>query len=194
MPSLNNLKPVQVKELSDLFEKLPTARAIPSRYRRDDKSQRMLAVEQNASSLEETLQEDTKSEGTSSALNVSSSNSKISNIVPTSKNTQSFAIAPQTPTVDEYELSDPVSFLNRLPKNFYQDLNSSKWKERKEALDSLNDLLSFPKLEDGRYHELVNALAKVFSIQTKRIYLIFWFVSACCRCQYSGSCGCNKLY
>lgn len=40
---------------------------------------------------------------------------------------------------------------------------STKWKERKEALDALLELLKAPKLEEGRYGELLNGLAKVRS-------------------------------
>jgi cytoskeleton-associated protein 5 len=37
---------------------------------------------------------------------------------------------------------------------------STKWKERKEALDALLEILSAQKFEDGRYGELVNTLGK----------------------------------
>lgn len=65
-------------------------------------------------------------------------------------------------TVEEDHESSlaPRNILDNLPKNFYDDLLSSKWKERKEALDSLHQLASFPKLEDGRYGELLTALSK----------------------------------
>jgi cytoskeleton-associated protein 5 len=43
---------------------------------------------------------------------------------------------------------------------------STKWKERKESLDSLLSLLEAPKLEDGRYHELISSLGKVRSSNT----------------------------
>jgi cytoskeleton-associated protein 5 len=37
---------------------------------------------------------------------------------------------------------------------------SAKWKERKEALEGLLTLIDHPKLEDGKYYELINVLAK----------------------------------
>jgi cytoskeleton-associated protein 5 len=66
----------------------------------------------------------------------------------------------EAPQFDAAEFIDPVNILDNLPKNFYDDLLSSKWKERKEALDALLVLVKSPKLEDGRYSELVSALAK----------------------------------
>ncbi|KAJ3334892.1 Cytoskeleton associated protein 5, partial [Kappamyces sp. JEL0680] len=68
--------------------------------------------------------------------------------------------APEPPVIDAFDLADPVPFLEKLPKSFYTDLASTKWKERKEACELLLKLVSFPKLEDGRYYELVNVLAK----------------------------------
>lgn len=62
--------------------------------------------------------------------------------------------------IDPNQFLDPVNVLDKLPKNFYDDLLSKKWTERKEALEALLVLLSFPKIEDGRYSELVSALSK----------------------------------
>lgn len=64
--------------------------------------------------------------------------------------------------IDTYDLADPVNVLDKLPKDFYDSLASAKWKDRKEALENLlGTLKNSPKLEDGRYFELVGALAKV---------------------------------
>ena len=62
--------------------------------------------------------------------------------------------------VDPFEFADPVNVLDKISSKFYEDLTSSKWKERKEALETLLALLKVPKIEDGRYGELVNALGK----------------------------------
>ncbi|KAI9009704.1 armadillo-type protein [Gaertneriomyces semiglobifer] len=62
--------------------------------------------------------------------------------------------------IDPYDLADPINILDKIPKNFYDQLASTKWKERKEALESLLEILKAPKLEDGRYGELVSALGK----------------------------------
>lgn len=64
--------------------------------------------------------------------------------------------------VDPYDLLDPVEILSKLPKDFYDKLEAKKWQERKEALDSLDNLLkNAPKLEPGDYADLVRALKKV---------------------------------
>ncbi|XP_052744603.1 protein mini spindles [Bicyclus anynana] len=69
-----------------------------------------------------------------------------------------------TPDVDPYELLDPVEILSKLPKDFYDKLENKKWQERKEALDTLENLLkNAPKLEPGDYADLVRALKKVIS-------------------------------
>lgn len=57
---------------------------------------------------------------------------------------------------------DPVDILSKFPKDFYDKVESKKWLERKEALDSLDQLLtSAPKLENGDYGDVVRALKKV---------------------------------
>ncbi|XP_047538728.1 protein mini spindles isoform X1 [Vanessa atalanta] len=66
--------------------------------------------------------------------------------------------------VDTYDLLDPVEILSKLPKDFYDKLEAKKWQERKEALDSLDNLLkNAPKLEPGDYADLVRALKKVIT-------------------------------
>lgn len=65
------------------------------------------------------------------------------------------------PDVDPYDLLEPVDILSKLPKDFYEKLEASKWQERKEAVDSLELLLQTPKLESGDYGEVVRALKKV---------------------------------
>jgi hypothetical protein len=54
----------------------------------------------------------------------------------------------------------PVNVLANVPKDFFERLASSKWKDRKEALDELQTAINHPKLEDGQYSDLCAALAK----------------------------------
>lgn len=65
------------------------------------------------------------------------------------------------PEVDPYDLLEPVDILSKLPKDFYEKLEARKWQERKEAVDSLEQLLQAPKLESGDYGDVVRALKKV---------------------------------
>lgn len=74
--------------------------------------------------------------------------------------TESIQEAQPEPITSAFDFADPVSFIDKIPKSFYTDILSNKWKERKEALEELLKLVSHPKLEDGKYFELVNILAK----------------------------------
>ncbi|CAG0884793.1 unnamed protein product [Darwinula stevensoni] len=63
--------------------------------------------------------------------------------------------------IDPHELLDPVEILSKLPKDFYEKCEEPKWKDRKEALDGLQPLVSNPKLAVGDYGELVKQLKKM---------------------------------
>ncbi|XP_008309452.1 cytoskeleton-associated protein 5 isoform X1 [Cynoglossus semilaevis] len=63
--------------------------------------------------------------------------------------------------VDPYELLEPVEILSKLPKDFYDEIESKKWQERKQALEAIEALAKNPKLENGDYGDLVRALKKV---------------------------------
>ncbi|XP_056463774.1 cytoskeleton-associated protein 5-A-like isoform X2 [Gadus chalcogrammus] len=67
------------------------------------------------------------------------------------------------PHMDPYELLDPVDILSKLPKDFYEKMESKKWQERKESLDALETLAKNPKLEAGDYGDVVRALKKVIA-------------------------------
>ncbi|XP_049825977.1 protein mini spindles isoform X2 [Aethina tumida] len=63
--------------------------------------------------------------------------------------------------VDPYDVADPVDILSKLPKDFYDKLEAKKWQERKEAVETLENLVKTPKLENGDYGDLVRALKKI---------------------------------
>lgn len=71
--------------------------------------------------------------------------------------------------VDAEEEQDPLALveakdvLSQIPASFHTDVASSKWKERKEALEAVVPILQSggPKLQDGDYGELMRAMAKV---------------------------------
>jgi len=66
------------------------------------------------------------------------------------------------PDVDPYDLMTPVDILSKLPKDWQEKVESKKWQERKEPLDTLDQLLQGnPKLENGDYGDLVRALKKM---------------------------------
>ncbi|KAF8467638.1 armadillo-type protein [Kalaharituber pfeilii] len=66
----------------------------------------------------------------------------------------------QEAEIDAYDLSEPVNVLSKLPPEFYTNMSSSKWKERKEALDALFPLVNVPRIKDDDYKDLIAVLAK----------------------------------
>ncbi|KAK9424482.1 putative TOG domain-containing protein [Seiridium unicorne] len=62
--------------------------------------------------------------------------------------------------VDAFDLAEPQELLSKVPANFHENLASSKWKERKEALEALYALLNVPRIKDGDYGEINRGLAK----------------------------------
>lgn len=65
--------------------------------------------------------------------------------------------------VDPYDLMDPINVLSQIPSDFYVKLEAKKWQERKEAVDSLEKILDYPKFEKGDYSDFVRALLKVIT-------------------------------
>lgn len=62
--------------------------------------------------------------------------------------------------IDAFDLAEPQDVLSKIPGDFYDNLASAKWKERKEALEALFPLLNVPRIKDGDFHELNRAFAK----------------------------------
>uniref|UniRef100_A0A915HHT2 TOG domain-containing protein n=1 Tax=Romanomermis culicivorax TaxID=13658 RepID=A0A915HHT2_ROMCU len=65
--------------------------------------------------------------------------------------------------VDPWETLDPVDVLSKLPKNFYEQIESTKWQERKESLETLLKLCAdYPRLDPSTsYGEIVSVLKKI---------------------------------
>lgn len=62
--------------------------------------------------------------------------------------------------VDAFDLAEPVDVFPKIPKDFNEQLASSKWKDRKEALDALYTALNVPRIKDGPFDDIVRSLAK----------------------------------
>ena len=62
--------------------------------------------------------------------------------------------------VDAFDLAEPVDVLSKLPNEFHEMIASTKWKDRKDALESLFALLNVPRIKDGDFNEIIRALAK----------------------------------
>ncbi|KAJ5570601.1 uncharacterized protein N7459_010031 [Penicillium hispanicum] len=61
---------------------------------------------------------------------------------------------------DVVDLAEPIDVMPKVPKDLHEQLASSKWKDRKEALDALHNAINVPRIKDGPYDEIVRGLAK----------------------------------
>ncbi|RYP76824.1 hypothetical protein DL771_001560 [Monosporascus sp. 5C6A] len=64
------------------------------------------------------------------------------------------------PEVDAFDLAEPQDVLSKVPSSFHENLASSKWKDRKEALEGLFSILNVPRIKDGDFGEINRGLAK----------------------------------
>lgn len=62
--------------------------------------------------------------------------------------------------IDAFDLAEPVDVISKIPKDFHDQLASSKWKDRKDALDALYNVLNIPRIKDGQFDDIVKGLAK----------------------------------
>lgn len=62
--------------------------------------------------------------------------------------------------VDAFDLAEPQDVASKVPADFSDQLASSKWKERKDALEALFGLLNVPRIKDGEFGEVARGLAK----------------------------------
>ncbi|KAK3901350.1 armadillo-type protein [Staphylotrichum tortipilum] len=62
--------------------------------------------------------------------------------------------------MDAFDLAEPQDVISKVPKDFYDNLGSSKWKERKEALEALYAIVNVPRIKDADFHEINRCLAK----------------------------------
>ncbi|KAF9878356.1 spindle pole body [Colletotrichum karsti] len=62
--------------------------------------------------------------------------------------------------MDAYDLAEPQDVFSKIPANFSEALASSKWKERKEALEALYAAINVPRIKDGDFNEINRGLAK----------------------------------
>ncbi|KAK2739729.1 Microtubule-associated protein, microtubule dynamics during spindle orientation [Onygenales sp. PD_40] len=62
--------------------------------------------------------------------------------------------------VDVFDLAEPVDVISQAPKDLHEKLASTKWKDRKEALDALFATANVPRIKEGPFDEIARALAK----------------------------------
>ena len=66
----------------------------------------------------------------------------------------------QPAQVDAFDLAEPFDVLSATPKDFHEGLASTKWKERKEALDAFFAVANKDRIKEGPFDEIVQELAK----------------------------------
>lgn len=62
--------------------------------------------------------------------------------------------------IDAFDIMEPVDVASKIPADFHDKLASSKWKDRKEALEALFAVMNTPRIKDGDFGEVVRGLAK----------------------------------
>jgi hypothetical protein len=62
--------------------------------------------------------------------------------------------------IDAFDLAEPQDVLSKVAPDFHDQLASTKWKERKDALEALFNVLNVPRIKDGDYGEISRGLAK----------------------------------
>ncbi|KAK0610920.1 armadillo-type protein [Immersiella caudata] len=62
--------------------------------------------------------------------------------------------------IDAFDLAEPQDVAGKIPKDFFDNLASTKWKERKEALEALYALVNVPRIKDADFGEVNRCLAK----------------------------------
>ncbi|MCJ1432961.1 Microtubule-associated protein, microtubule dynamics during spindle orientation [Xylographa pallens] len=62
--------------------------------------------------------------------------------------------------VDAFDLAEPVDVVSKIPPDFYENLASTKWKDRKEALDALYAVVKVDRIKDGHFDEMISVFAK----------------------------------
>ncbi|KAF8856854.1 ARM repeat-containing protein [Acephala macrosclerotiorum] len=62
--------------------------------------------------------------------------------------------------IDAFDLAEPQDVLSKVAPDFTDQLASTKWKERKDALEALFAVLNVPRIKDGSFDEIVRGLAK----------------------------------
>ena len=59
------------------------------------------------------------------------------------------------------DLTEPVNISTYLTEEFFKDLQSAKWTDRKKSLDTLDDKSTTPKIAEGDFGELISILKRV---------------------------------
>lgn len=61
---------------------------------------------------------------------------------------------------EQLDFHEPEEVLSKIPQSFYEGIQSQAWKERVAAIENLLPLIQKPRLQQGRYNELISLLSK----------------------------------
>ena len=62
--------------------------------------------------------------------------------------------------IDTFDLAEPVDVYGNIPKDFQESLASTKWKDRKDALDAFFAIANVDRIKDGPFDEVIQIFAK----------------------------------
>ncbi|MCJ1312180.1 Cytoskeleton associated protein 5 [Agyrium rufum] len=62
--------------------------------------------------------------------------------------------------IDAFDLAEPVDVLAKAPPGFFEGLASTKWSERKTALEEFLEVANVPRIKDGPFDDVMAALTK----------------------------------
>ncbi len=128
----NDLKPVQQQDLEKLFEKV--------KEEPPPKQERLTRAQQAAAAVAVERDSGGQDAGDGGAEDVEDE---------------------QPVELETFDLAEPVDVFPKIAKDLHENLASSKWKERKDALDALFNVFTTPRIKDGPFDDIVRDLAKV---------------------------------
>ncbi|KIW96310.1 uncharacterized protein Z519_03379 [Cladophialophora bantiana CBS 173.52] len=62
--------------------------------------------------------------------------------------------------MNAFDFAEPVDVYSKIPSDFHEMVGSTKWKERKDALDALFNILNTPKIKEAPFDDMVRVFAK----------------------------------
>ncbi|EXJ88974.1 hypothetical protein A1O3_02038 [Capronia epimyces CBS 606.96] len=128
----NELKPVQQQDLEKLFEKV--REEPPPKQERLTRSQQAALARAPPASMNEQAEDDAMAEEEDDNA--------------------------EQEGMDPYDFAEPVDVCSKIPADFYEMAGSTKWKERKDALDGLFNIVNTIRIKEGSFDELMRTLAK----------------------------------
>ncbi|ODV98497.1 hypothetical protein PACTADRAFT_31888 [Pachysolen tannophilus NRRL Y-2460] len=142
-----DLKPVQQKDLTLIFEKIKDEKPQQIRFLRSQ--QREAEAEAAAAAAAASATTTGENNGNEGDVEMNDADKFING-----KDDANMAI-------DAYDMIGPVDVLSKLPSNINDRINSTKWKDRKELLEEIQKDLNVMKMSpDGDYTDLLRMLAK----------------------------------